>query len=39
MKHYEKPVAQLIKLSIEEDLLVIEGNTSLTENPFGPEGE
>ncbi len=35
MKHYEKPVAQLIRLSVEEDLLTtLDGNTSLVPDPF-----
>ncbi len=35
MKHYEKPMAQLVELSIEEDLLTtLDGNTSLVPDPF-----
>lgn len=35
MKHYEKPVAQLIRLSVEEDLLTtLDGSTNLVPDPF-----
>lgn len=37
MKHYEKPMAQLVELCIEEDLLTLDGNTSLVPNPFDQE--
>ena len=39
MKHYERPMAQLIKLSVEEDLLTLGGNTGTTSDIFPPENE